>query len=110
MAQSTIARIELGTVSPRVDTLERLLRVAGQTLTSEPRLGANVDRTVIKALLELTPKERLNLGAANSKTFRAFERLARRSAGLPELGIPRSIDVDELEHLNALREELDLGR
>jgi hypothetical protein len=73
-------------------------------------VGADVDRAVIKALLQLTLAERLNLGPADSRAFRAFERLARRRAGLPELGIPRSMDVDALEHLYALREELDDSR
>jgi transcriptional regulator with XRE-family HTH domain len=105
---STVARIEALLTSPRVDTLERLLRAAGHALTSEPVPRA--DRTVIRALLEVTPTERVNLGTANSPQFRAFERAARHRAGLPELGIPRSMDIDELEQLKAVREELDSRR
>lgn len=112
--QSTLARIELAIVSPRVDTLERLLRAAGQTLTTEARLGAGVDRTVIRALLELTPTERIRLGASDSKAFMEFEREVRRRAGLPdispELASRRASGVDELEMLSALREELDAAR
>src|ERR1044072_4060804 len=37
--QSRVPRIEHGTLPPRVEPLERLLRAAGQTLSSEPRLG-----------------------------------------------------------------------
>src|SRR5204863_6392485 len=49
--QSTVARIELAQLSPRVDTLERLLRATGQTLSSERVLGIGVDRSPIRELL-----------------------------------------------------------
>ena len=103
--QSTIARIELAEVSPRVDTLERLLRKAGRTLATETR--PDVDQTVILALRQLTPTQRLKLGSADSKTFRQFERDARRRAGLPALGIPRSMDIEQLDLLVALQEVID---
>ncbi|MDQ3938720.1 MAG: helix-turn-helix domain-containing protein [Chloroflexota bacterium] len=70
--QSTVARIERGQLSPRVDTLERLLAVAGQTLSSVPVAGAQhpsgagVDRTQIRALLALTPAERARLAVADA--------------------------------------------
>jgi transcriptional regulator with XRE-family HTH domain len=57
--QATVARVERGTVSPRVDTLERLLAACGYRLALAPRPGAAVDRTVIRELLALTPAERL---------------------------------------------------
>jgi hypothetical protein len=48
---------------------------------------------------------------ADSKTFREFEKAARRRAGLPELGIPRAMgDVAELVALYALNEELHSRR
>jgi len=37
---STVARIELGRLSPRTETLERLLRAAGQTLSTDSTLLA----------------------------------------------------------------------
>ena len=60
--QATIARIELGLIQPRADTLERLLRAAGTSLATEPRLGAGVDRTQIRDRLRMTPSERSRLG------------------------------------------------
>lgn len=64
--QSTVARIELGRLSPRTETLERLLRGAGVTLTTEPVLGTGVDRTQMRERLRLTPGQRLRLAAADA--------------------------------------------
>ena len=64
--QSTVARIELGTLSPRANTLERLLRGAGQSLSTEPVLGVGIDRTQMRERLRLTPGQRLTLAAADS--------------------------------------------
>ena len=72
--QSTVARIELGVLSPRVDTLERLLRAAGQTLSSEPRLGVGVDRTLIRDLLARTPAERVRMLTADARAVRLLDR------------------------------------
>lgn len=63
---STVARIELGRLSPRADTLERLLRAAGQTLDIQPARGEGVDRSQIRELLRLTPLERARLAAADA--------------------------------------------
>ena len=57
MPQSTVARIETGTIYPRSDTLERLLGAAGRRLVSEPKAGYGVDRTQIRTLLALTPTD-----------------------------------------------------
>jgi transcriptional regulator with XRE-family HTH domain len=75
--QSTDARIELGTLSPRTDTLDRLLRAAGQTLAIEPVLGVGVDRTQIRSRLALTPAERLSRVAAGARTLRMLRRARR---------------------------------
>lgn len=61
MPQPAIARIEQGRVTPRVDTLLRLLEACGQDLATRSRLGEGVDRTVMRQLLQLTPRERLDL-------------------------------------------------
>jgi transcriptional regulator with XRE-family HTH domain len=75
--QSTVARIELGALSPRANTLERLLRGAGQALSTEPALGIGVDRTQMRERLRLTPGERLRLAAADSAGLARLRRAAR---------------------------------
>jgi transcriptional regulator with XRE-family HTH domain len=72
--QSTVARIELARLSPRVDTLDRLLAAAGQALSTEPRLGIGVDRTQIRELLRLTPGQRARLAAADAAALNVLER------------------------------------
>ena len=59
IAQPTVARIEIGSEVPRVDTLQRLLRACGETMEVLPRSGVGIDRTGIRALLTLTPAQRL---------------------------------------------------
>lgn len=76
--QSTVARIELGVLSPRADTLERLLRASGETLTTEPLLGVGVDRTQIRALLRLSPQDRLRLAEADARALEAFDAVVRQ--------------------------------
>jgi predicted transcriptional regulator len=67
--QPTVARIESGAVVPRVDTLDRLLAVCGRTLTSAPIPGAGVDRTGVRALLRLSPGDRLRLAAREARNL-----------------------------------------
>jgi transcriptional regulator with XRE-family HTH domain len=71
--QSTVGRIELGVLSPRTETLERLLRAAGQELTIERRLGTGIDRSQIRELLSLTQRERLELATRDAAALRRFE-------------------------------------
>jgi len=71
--QSAVGRIEAGMVMPRVDTLRRLLDKCGFTL--EVREAPRLDRTVIRALLALSPRERLELAAAEATNL---DRLLRR--------------------------------
>jgi transcriptional regulator with XRE-family HTH domain len=59
IAQPTIARIESGDSNPRLATLEQLLRDCGETIEAVPRAGEGVDRTTIRALLAMTPAERV---------------------------------------------------
>lgn len=59
IAQPTVARIEVGAEVPRIDTLTRLLWACGETIEALPRAGVGVDRTGIRALLALTPVQRL---------------------------------------------------
>jgi transcriptional regulator with XRE-family HTH domain len=59
IAQPTVARIEVGSEIPRVDTLVRLLRACGETMEVLPRPGVGIDLSGIRALLELTPAQRV---------------------------------------------------
>lgn len=59
VAQPTIARIEAGREDPRIATLDRLLRACGEALGAVPAAGGGVDRSGIRALLAMTPAERL---------------------------------------------------
>jgi len=81
LRQPAVARIEAGGVTPRVDTLDRLLRASGISLTVEPRLGADVEREAIRGLLRLEPAERLARAAAAVRGFRPARTLQILSAG-----------------------------
>jgi transcriptional regulator with XRE-family HTH domain len=72
--QSTVARIELGRLNPRFETLDRLLRAAGQSLELAPELGRGIDRSLIRELLRLTPGERVRLAAADAEALRFIRR------------------------------------
>lgn len=76
--QSTVARIELGQLSPRIDTLERLLNAAGASLNVEPKLGIGVDRSLIHELLRLTPTQRVRQLTAEAAAMRRFDRAVIR--------------------------------
>jgi transcriptional regulator with XRE-family HTH domain len=55
----TVNRIELGEMIPRVNTLQRVLAACDGALTVTRRLGRDVDREPIRALLRLAPQRRL---------------------------------------------------
>lgn len=69
VAQPAVARIEAGGVVPRVDTLEHLLRACGHTLEVTRRAGSGVDRSVVRQLLKLTPRQRLDLAVTEAKNL-----------------------------------------
>jgi transcriptional regulator with XRE-family HTH domain len=75
--QPAIARIESGTVVPRLDTLDRLLAGCGMTLTLVPRPGAGIDRTPIRALLRLRPVERVRLAVREAHNLERLGASAR---------------------------------
>jgi predicted transcriptional regulator len=52
--QSTVGRIEAGTIDPRMGTLSRLLRACGFDLEVTERIGQGIDRT----LMHPTPADR----------------------------------------------------
>lgn len=75
--QSSIARIENGATTPRVDTFRRLLRAAGYDLELESRLGEGVDRTLIRSMLAMTPDERGRSAALAGRNLLRLLREAR---------------------------------
>lgn len=67
--QATISRIEEALVSPRFDTLERLLEACGFELQAIPRRGEGIDRGAIRELLRSTPAERARLAAEEARNL-----------------------------------------
>ncbi|MGH2402237.1 MAG: helix-turn-helix domain-containing protein [Candidatus Limnocylindria bacterium] len=67
--QATVGRIEAGIVSPRADTLARLLRASGHELTVVPRLGEGVDRSLIRDRLRMTPEQRIRLAVEEARAM-----------------------------------------
>lgn len=78
MPQPSIARIESGGVVPRIDTLDRLVAACGLEITTAPRAGAGVDRGPIRAMLALSPAERLRLATAEGRNLDRLLSSARR--------------------------------
>lgn len=72
VAQPAIARIERGVVSPRIDTLERLLAATDSSLELAHRLGGGVDRTLIRASLDRTAEERVMAAGLAGSHLAAF--------------------------------------
>lgn len=73
VAQPTIARIEAGQADPRLGTLDLLLAACGEVLGSTPRPGLGVDRSQIRALLRLSPRERLQLLRSDAAGLQRLE-------------------------------------
>ena len=67
--QATISRIEDSLISPRVDTLERLLDACGFQLDAVPRRGEGVDRSAIRALLRSSPAQRARLAIREARNL-----------------------------------------
>jgi transcriptional regulator with XRE-family HTH domain len=79
--QSRIARIETGSVVPRVDTFDRLLEACGEGLESVPRPGRGLDRTLARELLALDPGARARSAArANTANMELLRRVRKRPA------------------------------
>lgn len=73
MSQPALARIESGRISPRIETIETLLRECGMSLQAVPRAGTGVDRSTIRRMLSLKPRERLRLAAREAKNLEAIK-------------------------------------
>lgn len=67
LPQATIGRIEAGRVSPRADTLARLLQATGHELSIGRALGQGVDRSLIRDRLRMTPAERIRLAVEEAR-------------------------------------------
>ena len=69
VTQASIARIERGRISPRFDTLERLLDACGFELEVVPKRGVGIDRTGIRDLLQLSPQVRAQVAATEARNL-----------------------------------------
>jgi len=78
VAQPTIARIERGQDDPRLQTVERLLNACDESIEALPRAGIGVDRSEIRELLALSPRQRLMS-------------LVEESAGSEQLALGRQV-------------------
>jgi transcriptional regulator with XRE-family HTH domain len=76
--QAAISRIEHGLVSPRAETLDRLLRVCERDVQVVERPGRGVDLTLIHERLRLSVAERARQVVLEWKNTRALERAAQR--------------------------------
>ena len=74
--QPAISRIERGRVSPTVDTLERLLAACDQELEVVLRPSGDVDRSLIRERLLMTPGERARRVVLEWRRTEAFRRKA----------------------------------
>ena len=75
--QSAIARIESGNVTPRIDSLDKLLRFCGETLEARPARGIGVDRSLIREMLRLSPSDRLRSASTEADNLARLLRSAR---------------------------------
>jgi transcriptional regulator with XRE-family HTH domain len=73
VTQASIARIETGRTSPRLETLERLLAGCDYELEIVPKRGEGVDRTGLREMLRLTPAERARLAVEEARNLAKVE-------------------------------------
>lgn len=76
--QPAVSRIERDHVSPRLETLDVLLRGCGLALDLVERPGLGVDKTLIRERLRLSPIQRARLTA---REWNRTRHLRRRSGG-----------------------------
>jgi transcriptional regulator with XRE-family HTH domain len=77
VTQASVSRIERGVVSPTMDTLNRLLRECGWELEAVLRRG-DVDRSLIRERLAMTPTQRIRAAEREWEEVDAFRRSARK--------------------------------
>lgn len=76
--QAAISRIEHGLVSPRTETIDRLLRACGKDLELVERAGTGLDRTMIRERLRLSVAQRARLAVREWENTRIFDRARSR--------------------------------
>ena len=72
ISQPALARIESGRIDPRLKTIQRLLNECNMTLEPMPRAGVGVDRTTIRRMLRLTPRQRLQIATKEARNLAAI--------------------------------------
>jgi transcriptional regulator with XRE-family HTH domain len=72
--QAAISRIEHGLVSPRTETIDRLLRACGKDLELVDRPGTGLDRTLIRERLKLSTALRARLAVREWENTRRLLR------------------------------------
>lgn len=78
--QAAISRIEHGRVSPSVETVERLLAAMGERLRLDStREERNYDPLHMRATLQRTPAERLELAISWNRLARRLTEAGRRA-------------------------------
>ncbi len=81
VTQATVARIERGQISPRYETVVRLLRACGvELLPRRMEAGFGVDRTAIRELLRLSPAERLRRAVEDARGLETLLRARFKGA------------------------------
>ena len=78
--QSTVGRIESGAISPRAETIERLLGALGYELGIEPIEDVGIDRSLIRHFLRLEPQERVLYSAAAGNAILRLKRGLRKES------------------------------
>ena len=78
VTQATISRVEENLITPRFDTLERLLEACGFELQAVPLKGVGIDRTAIRELLRASPRERARLAGREAHQFAKLEPKRKR--------------------------------
>ena len=77
VSQPTISRIEAGRMSPTYELLDRLLHACGMEVVTidRPKEG-DVDRTLIRERLRMTPEQRLRYAALEWRKMTSFRERA----------------------------------
>jgi len=92
MPQTSIARIERGTVSPRAETLVRLLSATGHQLSVEP-VDEEVDRALIRRRLVMSVPRRTSEALGRKDSTKTLRRLRRFGVPFVLIG-----DLAEVAH------------